>query len=247
MASCRPRRQRVSSRRISAALVVLAAGSGASDVFSLATLTHVFTSVMTGNLVLLGLGAGSGDSQAVARPVVALAAFAGGVFVTARLLRPVRVSVDDPWPSPVTTVLGLGLVSQLGALAIWIVTRAEPAPGVSHLMVVLLGWAMGVQTAAVNTIRVPGAATTYLTGTLARLVAHVATRGARATMRREYLEVLALLGGAVIAGVLVLLQPLGLGILPAAATLGAILIMRGRRPERSSRRGEGHDESGGES
>ena len=230
-----------------AALVVLAAGAGASDVFSFAALTHVFTSVMTGNLILLGLGAGSGDPLVAARPVVPLAAFAAGVFVTARLLRPVRISDDDPWPSPVTTVLALGLVSQLGVLATWIPTRAEPTAGVSHLMVVLLAWAMGVQTAAVNVIRVPGAATTYLTGTLSQLVAQVATTGAPEKLRRECLEVLAMLGGAAIAGMLIVLQPLVLGILPAAATVCAILIMRAGQPSSPTRPGKSHDEEDGDS
>ena len=73
------------SGRFTAVIVLLALGAGAVDAFSFAVLGAVFASVMTGNLVLLGLAAVQAGPGPIVRPLAALAAYFTGVLATAVL------------------------------------------------------------------------------------------------------------------------------------------------------------------
>jgi uncharacterized membrane protein YoaK (UPF0700 family) len=215
--------------RYSLAVILLAVVSGADDVFSFVALDGVFTSVMTGNLVLFGLGVGRADPFAVLTPAVSIGAFAVGAYVAAGWLRQTRGSRTDPWPRRVTVVLAYGQVAHVVVLAAWMVTDGEPGRVVRLVMLALLASAMGIQSAAVNTISVPGIATTYFTGTLTWLAAEAATDRPPATMRRRGMVLMSIVAGASLAGVLVAWAPLFIPVLPGAAMAAAIqLTIRGR-------------------
>ncbi len=66
--------------------VVLTLGTGATDVASFTRLGNVFTSVMTGNLVLLGLAIGKLSGALATHAVVAFVAYVAGVAAGARLV-----------------------------------------------------------------------------------------------------------------------------------------------------------------
>ncbi len=73
------------ARRRDLLLVALTFAAGAVDAIVFLRL-DVFTAVMTGNIVLLGLAIGQGAFRNALRSLIALAAYAGGVLAAARLV-----------------------------------------------------------------------------------------------------------------------------------------------------------------
>lgn len=147
-------------------LLVLTLSAGSVDALSYLGLGHVFTAMMTGNIVLLGLALAQGEVLAALRSIVALLGFAIGVFVGAIVVE--RESEPAEWPAAVTGALAFETVL-LGIFAgtSWVIgTRS----GVIYVLIILLALAMGIQSAAVRRLGVPGIATTYLTGTLTSLM-----------------------------------------------------------------------------
>lgn len=127
---------------------------------------HVFTANMTGNAVLLGISAGQGKGTAAASSLEALAAFVGGVMLgalvvgqgdTANASAAVRRAV---WLETVFLILF--------AATCFTPARWQGSVPV-QLLIVSSGLAMGVQSAAVRRLKLPGIATTYITGTITSL------------------------------------------------------------------------------
>ena len=148
-----------------AMLLALTWAAGSVDAISYLSLGHVFTAMMTGNTVLLGLALAQGEILAAVRSIVALLGFALGVALGALIVE--RDETEEEWPAPVTAALVVeGFLLAVFAAA-WHWTGA--APGGMHFSIVLLGAAMGVQAAAVRRLGVPGIATTYITGPVTSL------------------------------------------------------------------------------
>jgi uncharacterized membrane protein YoaK (UPF0700 family) len=151
-----------------AMLLALTWAAGSVDAISYLGLGHVFTAMMTGNTVLLGLALAQGEIRAALRSILSLIGFGIGVFVGAIIVE--RESKQTDWPPPVTTALAFETV----ILAIFSVTYylsgTVRAAEVTYFLIVLLALAMGIQSAAVRRLRVPGIATTYITGTITSLM-----------------------------------------------------------------------------
>ena len=150
-------------------LLMLTWAAGTVDAISYLGLGRVFTAMMTGNTVLLALAVSEGESMAVMRSVLALAGFSAGAAAGALIV----MDSDErgEWPSAVTHALAFeGLL--LGVFAVvWYSTQMARTTGITNILIVLSGLAMGIQAAAVRHVRVPGVATTYITGTLTSLMA----------------------------------------------------------------------------
>src|SRR5689334_16310837 len=80
-------------------VVTLAVVSGATDAIGLLALGGAFTSVMTGNMVLLGVSISSADGALAASSGFAILAFCAGAALGARLAG-VPVAGDPVWPRP---------------------------------------------------------------------------------------------------------------------------------------------------
>src|SRR5215510_10865906 len=147
-------------------LLMLTISAGSVDAIGYLGLGHVFTAMMTGNIVLLGLALAQGEVLAALRSIIALIGFAIGVFVGAIIVE--RESGPPEWPAAVTGALCIEafLLGIFGVISWVIGTRS----GVIYLLIILLALAMGVQSAAVRRLGVPGIATTYMTGTLTSVV-----------------------------------------------------------------------------
>ncbi len=142
--------------------------AGCIDAIGYLGLGHVFTANMTGNTVLLGLAIGQAHVRAVLRTLVALGGFAGGLALGALVVGHAREAA--PWPAGVTRAVALEMVL-LGALALsWALTGEPREPGTVHALIALCALAMGIQSAAVRRLSVPGIVTTYITGTLTSIV-----------------------------------------------------------------------------
>jgi uncharacterized membrane protein YoaK (UPF0700 family) len=191
--------------------VLLTAGSGAMDAIGFALLGDVFTSVMTGNLVLLGVSVGGGDGELALRIGIAFATFVVGVMTAG------RITGHHPgngllWPRRVTTVL----LVQLVVLTLFVVgyqlegAHPEGAPQIALLAVAAL--AMGLQSGAVVGIGVAGLSTTYVTGTLTGVLTSLAIEKRLRWDRASIL--IALVVGAIAAGLLIVHAPRLAPILP---------------------------------
>ena len=146
-------------------LLVLTWAAGNIDAISYFGLGHVFTAMMTGNTVLLGLALAQGEVLAALRSILALVGFSVGVFVGALIVE--RESQPQDWPAVVTNAIGLEAV----ILAIFAGTSfLTSGAGVTYFLIFLFATAMGIQSAAVRRLGVPGIATTYITGTLTSLM-----------------------------------------------------------------------------
>ena len=156
-------------------ILILAWAAGSLDAIGFLGLGHVFTANMTGNTVLLGLALGQGQGVAALRSVVALGGFAVGVATGVTIMSKDRERMD--WPPSVTTALFLEGIVLVIFSVVW---HALSVPQWLYALIALSAVAMGIQSAAVRRLKVPGIATTYMTGTLTSIVSGVTTRVRRA-------------------------------------------------------------------
>ena len=166
-----------------AMVLVLTWAAAGVDAISYLGLGHVFTANMTGNTVLLGLAIGQGQGLAALRSIIALAGFAIGVALTAVVLelRPSR----GEWPIGVTRAVAAEAV----ILGVFTITwhLGEHRGALLYALILFSAVAMGIQSAAIRHLKVPGIATTYITGTLTSMVAEFVSWLAR--IRRSPLAV----------------------------------------------------------
>jgi hypothetical protein len=107
------------------AAMALAATSGATDAIGYLTLGHVFTSAMTGNLVLLGISLGHHNGERAGRVLVSLVCFMFGAAFGARIARSPKQ--DDPvWPPAVTAALAIEVPIFIAYAACWWAVGARP-------------------------------------------------------------------------------------------------------------------------
>jgi uncharacterized membrane protein YoaK (UPF0700 family) len=195
--------------RTGTAIGLLAFGSGSVNALSFTGLGGVFTSVMTGNLVLLGIAVVRLQAAVALHALTAIAAYTAGVFGAARWIGGVRVRA----------ALAAVALFQAAGLAGWAAVSGRPGVPLQVVLVAVAALAMGVQSAAVNALPVTGAATTYLTGTLTALAA-----GAPHTVWRRLTVLAAALCGAALDTVLLVWARPAAAALPLAATATAVLI-----------------------
>ncbi len=197
-------------------LICLAFGAGAVDAISFLGLGRVFTANMTGNIVLLGLAAGSAAGSEATRSAISLVAFVAAVCVAVWLSR--RASRDHV-PAGVALALGLEAVAQAGFLVAWLLSSARPTGVLEGVLVGVSAIAMGLQSGAVIRLGVRGISTTYVTGTLTGLISEIVTgRGSRREWIRRGLVVVALLAGAACSAVLLVYERQLAPVLPLAIT-----------------------------
>ncbi|MDN3355288.1 YoaK family protein [Actinomadura sp. DC4] len=116
-------------------------------------------------------------------------------------------------------------VAQVAVLSVWLATGGHPAAAARIVLLALSAFAMGVQSAGVNTLPLTGVATAYLTGTLTTLTTELATTGVPAAMRRRFAVLAAALAGAGLnAALFTWLRPAAPA-LPLAATLTVLVLL----------------------
>jgi uncharacterized membrane protein YoaK (UPF0700 family) len=168
-------------------VVLLTVTTGSVDAACFMHLGHVFCSVITGTLVLLGVAAGTHDAALAESCGVALASYTAGVAIAAPLVarragrwldgwpatRAHRPAAHrEIWPSWLTVALALEFCVLAVFCAGWDLAGGHPSRGGQQLLLILVGAAMGIQG---STVRQLGEiSTTYLTGTLTGVVAGLA-------------------------------------------------------------------------
>src|ERR1700735_4291680 len=172
--------------------IALTFASGANDVASFTRLGGVFTSVMTGNIVLWGLAVARGSLSLASHTAVSLAGYIIGVatgtwiahgFKAANLGKASPAEAGDDQdrasvlPAHVNWSLAAELVLLAGFTVGWEITGASPTGWAQFCLLAVLAAAMGVQASAVNEMGLTNVSTTFLTGTLTALVSSLVSPG----------------------------------------------------------------------
>ncbi len=203
-------------------VVLLTMTTGAVDAVAFLLLGKVFASVITGNLVVLGVSAATSSSSEALHAGVALAAYAAGVAVGAPLAA--RGADDDAtWPPSVTVTLAAELCVLAAFCAGWELASGRPHDGGLLVLLVLAASGMGMQSAA--TRRLGQMSSTYLTNTLTVVVAALATGKRPQAMGRSLGALAAIVVGAVAGG---LLAEKAYAWLPVMVLLPLGLVVAGR-------------------
>lgn len=205
-------------------VVLLTLTTGAVDATSFLALGRVFSSVITGNLVLLGLAAGTGSPSLAEHAVTAVAGYSAGVLLGAPVAA--RVSRDSgTWPPAVTATLAVEACLLVAFSAVWEVAGGHPGGGLQMVLDGVLAASMGAQSAAVR--RLGEMSTTYLTGTLTGVLAGLATRDRPDAFGRSVGVLVAIVAGAVTAAFLITDAPTWLPVailLPIGAVVTVSLV-----------------------
>jgi uncharacterized membrane protein YoaK (UPF0700 family) len=215
-------------RSVNGVLALLAFTTGATDATAFERLGHAFASVITGNLVLVAVGAAQGNTRLTLLSASALVAYGLGVLAAAPRLGPEQPPQNRVSPEMIVALLAaLGLL--IGVTVAWELAGGHPG---SALQVVLLAGsagAMGIQSTAIR--RLGAVSTTYLTSTYVGLLEAVAGRDWSPVHLRSLAILLAALAGAGAATPLLLHAPRLAAlpvIVPLAAAIG-LAIRSGRR------------------
>jgi uncharacterized membrane protein YoaK (UPF0700 family) len=135
--------------------------------------------------VLLGFLAARGTWSTVGAAALSIGCYIGGTFVGALLAKPLRREqgtrhpADDspagrwPWGLVALHAGELALVA-LAALAAALWQPREGSDG-ARLLIAAVAFSVGIQSAAMNAMRIPGIVTTYITGTWTTLAIGVAS------------------------------------------------------------------------
>jgi uncharacterized membrane protein YoaK (UPF0700 family) len=222
---------------------LLTVGSAATDIMAFTRLGNVFASVMTSNIVFLGLAAARHSGSLALHAAVSFAGYAAGVLAGSRLARlPARKGAADAeasagsgdsgsWTPWVVATLGAEAAVLIGFTIGWEVTGTHPSGGSEFLLIALATVAMGLQSAVVVVLDISGVGTTYLTGTLTSLLDSLASPGEergtakrrQANLRRAF-ALSALVVGALLAGVLISAAPAAVPAIPLT-TLATVLTI----------------------
>jgi uncharacterized membrane protein YoaK (UPF0700 family) len=179
-------------------LVLLTLTTGAVDASCFLHLGNVFSSVITGNLVLLGVAAATQSASLAIHSGVALAGYSAGVLIGAPIATR-RARGGETWPLSVSVTL-VAEFCVLAAFSVgWELTGGRPGSTAQVLLIAALAVAMGIQSAAVR--QLGGMSTTYLTGTLTAVVTELVTRDRGPGFARSVGVLAAIVSGAVVGGV----------------------------------------------
>jgi uncharacterized membrane protein YoaK (UPF0700 family) len=206
-----------------ALMIALTLVTGATDAVAFTRLGNVFTSVMTGNMVLLGVAVGRGELTALEHTGLAVASFILGTVAGAHIAG--RPRADDPvWPRPLSRALGVELGIFAAVAAGWWASGSHPAGVTQSALLAASALALGIQSGAVLRLNVSGLSTTYLTGTLTTLVQTLTTTRRLKGAGRSLCLLIALIAGAAIGALLAIRVPAAAPVVPMLILAAVIAV-----------------------
>ena len=211
------------ARRRDLLLVALTFAAGAVDAVVFLRL-DVFTAVMTGNIVLLGLAIGQGAFRNALRSLIALLAYSVGVVAGARIVD--TIAIESHWSPKVTRALVTEWVLQVGFFVGWLLSGANPDGVGAATLIAVSGVSMGIQAAAVRALA-PGMSTTYVTGTLTGLLSELSALGTVSGDRRRRASiVVALAFGGILSAFALSTVPVVAPAIPLVVIGGVLAVAR---------------------
>ena len=153
-------------------LMMLSVVAGSADAAGFLGLGHVFTSNMTGNLVLLGIAAGEHEWSQVFKTLAVLLTFAFGVGMGSRLVKDLP---DLAWKKVLIRILAVETCLIFTFAVLWTIDTVEKLSPHFYFLIVFLTTAMGLQSAAMSRLMIAGVSNTAITGTLTSLCVGIET------------------------------------------------------------------------
>jgi uncharacterized membrane protein YoaK (UPF0700 family) len=228
--------------------IALTFASGATDVASYTRLGNVFTSVMTGNIVLLGLAVARHSLTLASHTLVSIAGYITGVAGGTRIARGFRgaaaakggAGTDEGRASGLPGHVGWALLAELillcGFTVGWEIDGARPAGWAQFCLLAVAASAMGVQSSTVKYMGLSEVSTTYLTGTLTGLVSSlVSPKQATKYLARRFGVLIGLAMGAALSGLLIATAADAMPALPLAALATCVFLASAPHRWRDSR------------
>jgi uncharacterized membrane protein YoaK (UPF0700 family) len=243
--------------------IALTFASGATDVASYTRLGNVFTSVMTGNIVLLGLAVARHSLTLASHTLVSIAGYIIGVAGGTRIAQGFRVAgaaadsgaagsgaagaaakggagADEGRASGLPGHVGWALLAELillcGFTVGWEIDGARPAGWAQFCLLAVAASAMGVQSSTVKYMGLSEVSTTYLTGTLTGLVSSlVSPKQATKYLARRFGVLIGLAMGAALSGLLIATAADAVPALPLAALAACVFLASAPHRWRDSR------------
>jgi uncharacterized membrane protein YoaK (UPF0700 family) len=213
--------------------IALTFASGATDVASYTRLGNVFTSVMTGNIVLLGLAVARHSLTLASHTLVSIAGYiagvAGGTWIANGFRAAGAAQDDESRASGLPGHVGWALLAELillcGLTVGWEIDGASPAGWARFCLLATAATAMGVQSSAVKYMGLSEVSTTYLTGTLTGLVSSLVNPKQGTQFRaRRFGVLIGLATGAALSGLLVATAADAVPALPLAALATCLFL-----------------------
>jgi uncharacterized membrane protein YoaK (UPF0700 family) len=215
-------------------VVILALTAGAVDAVSYLRLGKVFSSVITGNLALLGVSAGQRSAGLAMNAGLALAGYGVGVLAGGALAR--TPEKDQPaWPRRATVALAAELIVLAGFSGGWLAAGGHPSGAARVALLVVAAAGMGMQSAAVR--RLGPMSTTYLTSTLTGILQALAIRRWPSQWQRSAGVLLAAVSGAMLGGLAALHAPAAV---PAAVLVPLAAVVACSLPAATGRQARDH-------
>jgi len=181
-------------------LIGLTVVTGLVDAVSYLGLGHVFVANMTGNVVFLGFLAGGAADFSAALSLAAIGSFALGALASGRL----GWNTGGHRGRLLAVSSGIQAAVVAGALLVSLASFGVRDGISAHALVLLLAFAMGLQTATVRRLGVPDLTTTVLTLTVTGLAADsLLAGGAHPNTGRRLAAIAAMFVGAFVGAVLV--------------------------------------------
>jgi uncharacterized membrane protein YoaK (UPF0700 family) len=196
------------------ALVALTASTASLDVTAFLRLGGVFASVMTSNLVFVGIAVVKTEAAFGTRCAVAILSFVVGVGVGSAIA-PASGLENRLGTRPLSLLLTGELAILVGYTIWWMIVGGHPKGWTQLVLLGAIACAMGGQSAATRQLGNPNASTTYLTGTVTSIASSIATR--RRPDPEAVAVILALVAGAAA----------GVGLLEAAPITVPLLALAG--------------------
>ena len=189
-------------------LLMLSIVAGSADAAGFMSAGHVFTSNMTGNLVLLGLACGQGQWSDAIKTLYVLALFAFGVVSGSRIARRFP---DSAWQKLMTRLLGVEAILLLVFACYWAFISEAGRRAQFFWLISPLAVAMGLQSAAMSRLTIAGVTNTAMTGTLTSFAVGLenlwfkhfgAEMKYRSRMKKQLMVILLYCSGAAVEGIL---------------------------------------------
>lgn len=214
-------------------ILLLTLVAGSADALGYLNLGKVFTSNMTGNVVLMGIALSEGRGADTGRSLFALLAFIIGNCLGAWFCS--RLRGKETSPASITGVIALEATMLLAYALLSALSPPVRQLTLAYPLIALLGLSMGLQAAAVYRLGTPGVTTTAITGTLTTLLTGLmrtinflpmltsGKRGSPAPFGLQGMVILIYCGGAAVSGALMLHAPVWAGVFPAVVVLVVVL------------------------
>ncbi|MFL5860248.1 MAG: YoaK family protein [Solirubrobacteraceae bacterium] len=205
-------------------MIALAITTGATDATAFERLGNAFASVITGNLVLLGVGAAGRDGRLAVLSACAIAGYAAGVVCAApRDDQP--APAPSTWPRAATTPLIGGLTLLVVVAVGWEASDCRPGSVLQTVLLSVAAAAMGIQSTSIR--RLGPISTTYLTSTFVGVFEALARRRWSHEHGRSAAILIAALGGAAAATGLIMSAPRLVPLVILAPLLSVVVVARG--------------------